>query len=246
MISTIRIVCGLSAAALAATVLAGCSNASRLNLRCVAGDLQRCRQLGDMYASGNGVRQDFGQAAYLYERVCDAGIGEVCNTLGQIYEHVPGFESESGRVEGLYQRACNANSADGCMNLGLIAYDREDYEQAAALFERSCIGGSEGGCHHLAISFENGQGVNKDVQRAVALFEQSCNAQYMESCETLAKLFTEGVVVPKDMVRAIGYYDQIVTIYSDSCDAGNTLDCRERDRFKTRVDMLRAVLASQR
>src|SRR5512141_3075477 len=112
-----------------ALLLAACNQSSRLNLQCVAGDLQRCRQLGDMYVAGNGVPQDFARAASLYERVCETGVADVCTSLGDIYAHVPGFESEAKRVPALYERACTAGSAAGCLNWGLLASESEDHEK---------------------------------------------------------------------------------------------------------------------
>jgi hypothetical protein len=235
MTPTRRIVLCVLLAAAGAIVLAGCSGASRLNLRCMAGDLQRCRQLGDMYANGNGVAQDYARAAALYERVCEAGVAEVCNTLGQIYEHVPGFESETTRVPGLYERACTAGSANGCLNFGLVQASREEFEQAAILFERACLGAANAGCHELAGMYRNGEGVQKDVVHAVTLYEQACNADYVDSCLTLSALCTEGTEVERNTARAAQYDATALRIYDEGCQAGTERDCRERDRLKTRI-----------
>lgn len=215
--------------------LAACSRASRLNLRCMAGDVQRCGQLGDMYASGSGVRQDYGRAAGLYEKVCDAGVAEMCNRVGEIYEHVPGFESEAGRVASFYERACNGNSAIGCLNLGLLRVADEQFEQAAALFERACAGGEPAGCHRLGLALEEGQGVLKDVPRAVNVLEQACDSQHAESCSHLALLFTQGTLVEADPARVSRYNTQLVRIYSDGCDAGVARDCQNRDALLARL-----------
>ena len=49
-----------------AAVLAGCSDTARLDLRCLAGDIEGCQQLADMYATGNGAPLDVARAAALY------------------------------------------------------------------------------------------------------------------------------------------------------------------------------------
>ncbi len=224
----------VSVACLAAG-LVGCSDASRLNIRCMAGDLQRCRQLGDMYASGNGVAQDYARAAALYERVCEAGVSEICNRLGQIYERVPGFESELPRVGGLYERACTAGSANGCLNFGLYRASQEEFEQAAQLFDRACTGGANAGCHALAAAYQKGEGVEKDMTRAVALYDQACAADHVESCLALAALYTDGTDVDRDSQRAAQYNAAALRIHDDGCQSGVTSDCRERDRMKTRL-----------
>jgi hypothetical protein len=235
MRSALRLIAALCLAVGCAVALTACSNTSRLNLRCITGDLQRCRQLGDMYATGNEVPQDLVRAASLYERVCEAGVAEVCNTLGEIYERVPGFESESTRVLELYDRACHAGSATGCLNSGLQAASREEYGQAASLFDRACTNGAEAGCHHLGGLYRNGDGVEKDMTRAVALYEQACNADLVVSCDALATLFAEGKDVEPDGARAGRYLARIVEFYTLGCEAGVERDCRERDRYRSRA-----------
>ncbi len=225
----------------AAIVLAGCSDASRLNLRCMTGDLQRCRQLGDMYANGNGVAQDYARAAALYERVCEAGVSEVCNSLGQIYEHVPGFDSELKRVPALYERACTAGSANGCLNFGLVRASQEEFEQAAMLFDRACTGGANAACHALAAAYRKGEGVEKDIARAVALYDQACDSDYVESCLTLAAMYADGTDVDRDAQRAGQYNATALRIYEDGCQSGLAADCRERDRMKTRIALQAAT-----
>jgi TPR repeat protein len=233
----LRLVAASCLALACAGVLTACSNASRLNARCLTGDLQRCRQLGDMYAAGNGVPQDFGRAASLYERVCEGGVAEVCNTLGEIYERVPGFESEAKRVPELYDRACNAGSSTGCLNSGLQAVSIEEYVQAATLFDRACLNGAEAGCYQLGGLYRNGDGVEKDMTRAVALYEQACNADLVVACDTLSLLFAEGKEVDADAARAGRYLAKVVEFYNLGCEAGVERDCRERDRYRTRLSL---------
>lgn len=225
----------LAAILFASVAVAACSDASRINLRCMAGDLQRCRQLGDMYANGNGVRQDYARAAALYERVCEAGVAETCYTLARIYERVPGFESEAKRVSDLYERACTAGSANGCVGFGLVQASREEYQQAAMLFERACLGGAAEGCQQLAGAFQRGEGVPKDMDRAVALYDQACNADFVDACLTLAALYTDGTDLGRDPARAAQYNAAAVRVYDEGCQAGTARDCRERDRLKTRI-----------
>jgi TPR repeat protein len=234
------VVCVLLAAA-GALLLAGCSDASRLNLRCTAGDLQRCRQLGDMYADGNGVAQDYARAAALYERVCEAGVAEVCNRLGQIYERVPGFESEEKRVPDLYERACTAGSANGCLHFGLVQASREQFEQAALLFERACFGADNQGCHELAGLYRRGEGVQQDMVRACDFYDQACNADFVESCLALGALYMDGTETKRDTARAAQYNGAALRIYDEGCQTGIERDCRERDRLKARVATLSAA-----
>jgi uncharacterized protein len=222
-----------------ALLLAACSQSSRLNLQCLTGDLQHCRQLGDMYAAGSGVPQDFARAASLYERVCDAGVAEACNSLGDIYARVPGFESQAKRVPALYERSCTADNAAGCLNRGLLAHESGDYGQAAGFFEHACFNGSAAGCYQLALVFENTEGVGKDLAKAVTLFEQGCDDQHVESCVALVRLFSDGTETTSDAARVGRYNAQLLHIYADGCESGIDSDCRRRDALRTRMVLAR-------
>jgi TPR repeat protein len=231
-----RLALGLLSAGLVAAASMACSEASRLNMRCIGGDMQRCRQLGDMYATCTGVGRDMPRAAELYEKVCDAGVADVCNTLGEMYEQqVVPSAAGSKRSEDLFNRACSGGSTPGCLNVGLLLSAREDFEQAARFYDRSCTGGLTAGCHYLAAAIEKGEGVAKDVTRAVSLYDEACDAEYIDSCLALATLFTEGTAVEADAARVTQYYAKVLQIYSDGCEAGNTRDCGERDRLRTRI-----------
>ena len=89
----IRMSAAAAALALAGLWLSGCSEASRMETRCLTGDVPVCIQLGDMYANGRGVPRDLGRAARAYDRACSGGAVDVCNTLGEIVE-------QTGAIEG--------------------------------------------------------------------------------------------------------------------------------------------------
>ena len=158
-----RVSAAVAALALASSWLSGCSEASRLETRCLSGDVPVCVQLGDMYANGRGVPRDLGRAARAYDRACSGGAVDVCNTLGEIVEQTGAIEGGITKAEQLYVKACEGGSSRGCLNLGLVAAGRDDLVRAFALYEKSCTGGWAAGCHHVAASYEEGAGVAKDV-----------------------------------------------------------------------------------
>jgi len=208
-----------------------------LNLRCMTGDLQRCRVLADMYATGRGVERNLGRAAELYRKVCDAGVGEICNTLGEIYDEVPGFEVSPQEIASLYDRACTLNSAAGCLNFGLFLTAAGQPENGVLFYDRACVSGLAAGCHHLAAANELGEGVRQDLPRAIELYEQACSSEYVDSCLALATLYTEGTLLPPDAAKVAGYNARALQIYIDGCEAGNSPDCLQRDRLRTRIQL---------
>jgi TPR repeat protein len=235
---TIRVSAAALCLGLAGVWLSGCSEASRLEIRCLTGSVPVCIQLGDMYAAGKGVPRDLGRAARAYGRACEGGAADVCNTLGEIVEQTGAVEGGQARAEQLFLRACDGGSSPGCLNLGHIAAARDDKVRAFALFEKSCNGGWAAGCHQVAASYEEGEGVGKDIPKAVEFYTQSCDGEYVESCTVLANLYLAGEAVAKDIDAAIRFNGKALKVYAASCQAGNQADCAEGDKLRNRVAIL--------
>jgi uncharacterized protein len=223
-----------------ASLATACSQASKLDAKCLAGDVQSCSQLGDMYANGRGVTRSLGRAGQAYGRACDLGAPDICNTLGEFVEASGEIEGGTKRAEQLFQRACQGGSSPGCLNLGLVAAGREEFTLAVSLFEKSCDGGWAPGCHQLGLSYEEGQGVAKDVPKAITLFVQACDGEFVDSCVLLGNLYAGGEVVPRDNVQALNSYAKAFKLYQASCLVGIESDCLERDKIRNRMAIVSA------
>jgi uncharacterized protein len=226
--------------AVAAAVVAGCSQASRLDTKCLAGDVISCTQLGDMYANGRGVPRDIVRAGQAYERSCNLGAPDVCNTLGEIIEMTGDLDGGTKRAEQFFQKACQGGSSPGCLNLGLAAAARDELTLATSLYGKSCDGGWAPGCHQLGLSYQEGVGVTKDFAKAVALFSHACDGEFADSCVLLGNLYAAGVETPKDKTQALAYFAKAMKLYQESCLVGNEGDCLERDKLRTRAAVVAA------
>jgi len=234
----VRMSAAAAALSLAAVWFTACSEASRMETKCLTGDVAVCIQLGDMYASGRGVPRDLGRAARAYDRACSGGAVDVCNTLGEIVEQTGALEGGIARAEQLYVKACEGGSSRGCLNLGLVAAGRDDKVRAFALYDKSCSAGWAAGCHHLAAAYQEGEGVAKDVVKALAVYTQACDGEYIESCNTAAALYLAGEVVSKNVDAALRLYGKALQVYIESCKAGYDADCAEADKLRNRITLL--------
>ena len=220
---------------------AGCGEPSRLNARCLAGDVASCTRLGDMYAFGQGVERDLGRAGEAYARACDGGAYDVCNTLGEM--HAQSGPLEDGRSEALFQRACEGGSSAGCLNLGLAFAGREDYVHAVSLFERSCAAGWAPGCQQLGHSYEAGEGVRADGAKALAWYGQACDGGLVDGCVSAGTLHLAGTLVAADPASAQQFFGRAAAILDESCQSGVERDCAERDRLRARAAIAQAAAA---
>ena len=237
-VTAVRLISMAAGAACAAILLISCSQASRLDAQCVAGNVAVCTQLGERYASGRGVTRDLGKAARAYERACNGGAADVCSTLGEIVEQTDA-EGGVGRAEKLFTRACENGSSRGCWRLGLVAAGREELEKAVALYQKSCDGGWAPGCHQLALSYEQGEGVLKDIPKALTLYTEACDGESVESCVSAGTLYLGGdPAVARDLVAATRLYGKALSLYKEGCDAGSQPDCTEKERMTTRLAVI--------
>lgn len=69
---------------------------------------------------------------------------------------------------------------------GLAAYDRKDFAQSAALFQRACEKGVSNACMNLAVQYMQGAGVTADPARGLAMFERGCSLGNTDACANAA------------------------------------------------------------
>ncbi len=73
-----------------------------------------CYNLGQMYYSGRGVRQDYHKAAELYKKACDMKYGRACNELGLLYGVGKGVRQNYSIAKEYYGKACDLGDQIGC------------------------------------------------------------------------------------------------------------------------------------
>jgi TPR repeat protein len=236
----LRRLAALGVSVLGTCLLVACSQSNRLKAGCLSGDVNRCAQLGEMYATGTGgVERDTVRAAEMFQRACDGGASDVCNTLGEIYEKSSDLEGGIARATQMYQRACNGGSSAGCLNLGLVYASQDDFTTAVGLFDRSCTGGWAAGCHRLAQCYQQGEGVRADIVKALTLFGQACDGEFLDACTTAAQIYASGQGVPPDAAAATALYGKAIKVLDLECQSGSDRGCTERDRLQTRVALLK-------
>ena len=59
--------------------LSSCQKACEIN------DGNSCFNLGYLFSKGEGIKQDYGKANYLFEKACILNSSEACNKLGYLY-----------------------------------------------------------------------------------------------------------------------------------------------------------------
>ena len=91
------------------------------------------------------------------------------------------------------------------------AYDAEDYETAAPLYEAACEGGHMKGCRDRGYMAEAALGMEQNYEEARTYYQTSCNGGDAAGCAYLGEVFLEGWGVSKD-------YDRAIELYTHACE----------------------------
>jgi TPR repeat protein len=155
-------------------------------------------------------RQEYADAADLYETACEGGVASACTRLGAMYALGEGVSADQKTAADLFARACDQNDQRGCTMLGRAFVEGKgvaksqkhgrslwrgrgmppDPARGLPLLEKACRAKHAGGCFHLGVLLRMGdRGVTKDPRRAEALLNQACELGEGEACAYLKKHF---------------------------------------------------------
>jgi len=88
---------------------------------CKNGKMQGCINLGVLYFSGDGVKQNHKKAKKLFVKACKKRYLKACHYLGIIYMRgADGVEKNTKRAKSFYTYACQRGYAPSCKQYNLI------------------------------------------------------------------------------------------------------------------------------
>src|SRR4051812_4144511 len=177
--------------------------AAQFDKKCVAGDLEACRNLGVMYAEGTGVSPDPRRATTLFGQACTGGNLSACNHLALALAEGMGIDKNPQRAIEIYQKACDGGYKLSCRNLGLLLRDGRgvaaDLVRAETLLDKACKGNVPFACTNVgdldvALAVKGGVGRWK---QAVAHYKLGCDSGDPTACRQIGLLYLEGKGLPK-------------------------------------------------
>ena len=152
--------------------------------------------LGLLYVYGRGVSKDLGKAAELFQKAANQGHAGAQNNLAWLYENGWGVPQDFGKATELYQKAANQGNQDAIANLKRLSKPAEPKQgDAATQFS-------------LALQYENGEGVPKDLGKAAELYQKAADQGNAAAQNNLGALYENGEGVPKDLRKAAELYQK--------------------------------------
>ena len=70
------------------------------------------RNLGSLYLTGRGVKQDYQKAKELYEKAANQGFDEALNILGGMYYNGEGIKQDYIKAKEFYEKAANKGNVE--------------------------------------------------------------------------------------------------------------------------------------
>lgn len=102
--------------------------------------------------------------------------------------------------------------------LGLWAAPAAAQQVNEALYQEACDGGDVTACGVLALEFETGRNLPRDLPRAAQLYGSACDLGDMEACTILGSMYHAEQGVTRDLARAVSLHER-------ACDGDELAGC---------------------
>ncbi|MCF6289927.1 MAG: tetratricopeptide repeat protein [Desulfobacterales bacterium] len=174
------------------------------------GDPTAQTTLGERYATGRGVKKDYGTARRWYEKAAAQDHANGLRALGVLYEMGRGVKKNPAKAAQLYRRAADLGMARAQVNLGYL-YEhglgvKQDYGQALVWYDKAAAQGYPRGQVYLGMLYEQGKGVARDYGRALDLYRRAARSNYSRGQYRLAALYEKGLGVATNLDQARAWY----------------------------------------
>lgn len=172
-----------------------------------SGNADAQTQLGMLLQAGEGVEQNFSEAASLFRAAAERGHAEGQCQLGMCLQAGKGVPQSQREAAHFYRRAAAQGHPIAQCNLGVIYHDGlggepQDYAEAARLFYAAAAQGLPCAQHNLGWAYWRGEGVPRDPAMAAHLFQCAASQGNMDAQSNLGVCYFHGQGVPRDCAKA--------------------------------------------
>jgi hypothetical protein len=116
---------------------------------------------------------------------------------------------------------------------GLDYYDKGKFSEAFSTWEKLANNGHLGSQFNLAVLYEQGVGVSKDLQQAAKWYRKAAEQKDINAQFALAKMFEQGIGVDKNLGEARKWFSRVISNSDTSADARST-----QEKAKNQLDII--------
>ena len=128
----------------------------------------------------------------VYQGNCILGDSAQCIRVGLLYAEGKKIERNDELAAFAFDRACRLGNRNGCLQAAAryIVHDMRYNDPAPLLsaVKMSCENDHAPSCFLLAVAYEKGSGVERNVARAKSLYEWACTVGGTRACAALERL----------------------------------------------------------
>jgi uncharacterized protein len=165
--------------------------------------------LGELYAQGLGVAQDWTQAGEWYRVAADRGDGPAAFALAMQVLDGRGVAKDPAAGRRLLEQAAGKGLPGAQYNLGLLLLrDRtpEADRRAADLFRQAAIASDVDAQYALAVLYKEGRGVEKDMANSALWMGRAAQGRSLAAQTEFAIMLFNGEGVAKDEAAAANLF----------------------------------------
>jgi uncharacterized protein len=196
------------------------------------GDEHAQNQLGVMYYRGEGVRQDYAEAARWYRKAAEQGNVVSQVNLADLYRDGKGVPQDYAEAARWYRKAAEQGDTHAQVNLADLYRDGkgvpQDYAEAVRWFSRPAEQGYPASQFDLGVLYEKGQGVPQDYAQAATWYRKASEQGSPLAQLNLGSLYAKGQGVPRDDTEAYFWFDLAVVGKLDAANAERATISRDR------------------
>jgi|TARA_B100000315_G_scaffold239765_1_gene258907 TPR repeat protein len=167
--------------------------------------------LGLMYASGDGVTQDYNEAVKWYRLAAEQGHSKAQNNLGGIYRHGEGVPKDIKEAVKWYRLSAGQGHSSAQANLGSIYENGEggvpqDYKEAIKLYRLAAEQGMVLVQAKLGEIYIEGKLVPKNYKESAKWYRPAAEQGHRNAQFNLGLMYAEGKGVPQDYNEAVKWF----------------------------------------
>ena len=166
--------------------------------------------MGEIYANGYGVKQDYQKAIIFYELAAEQNHCIAQYNLGVIYINGLGVERDYSKAKEYLEKAAEQNYCEAQYNLGVLYGNgsgiEQDYKKAKEYFELAAKNEYVNAQYSLGIMHFYGNGIKRDYSKAKEYFELAAKQNFSKAQNFLGFLYLRGYGVKKNIDTAIKYF----------------------------------------
>lgn len=174
------------------------------------GDANAQFQLGRKYDSGEGVPQDYSEAAKWYLKAAEQGHLDAQYTIACLYREGLGVTQDYSKAVRWFTNAAEKGHAPSQTNLGMMYIEglgvEKDFSKAFVLTRKAATSGVAWAQTNLGIMYEKGDGITQNYGTASEWYRKAAEQGNPEAQNRLGRLYATGKGLPADNKAALAWY----------------------------------------